>query len=148
MARKKQQSPEEFWADYEKRIGEKVLSFHLGKYISGWPAFDAPNGLWGLIMATGGGFRFHHFPHEGWLQAVTRVTTGAEAPSEKTIFIPLSRIVRSELRVQKGWLKKIFFSRPPVLVIRYLGENGTEQELLAETEYKAAAMIQHLKGNA
>jgi hypothetical protein len=151
MARKKEQSQTEFWADYEKRYGEKVLSFVLGRYLSGWPDYEYP--LWGLLIATDKGFRFHHFPHEGWIQALSRVTTGSEAPKEKTIFIPQERIRSVELRLEKSWWKKIVAFRPPTLAIRYCPgeppspEDESEGLLLAETDQTAKNLVSILAGS-
>jgi hypothetical protein len=83
MTKKQEQYQREFWTGYEKRYGEKVFSHVLGKYLSGWPDYEYP--LWGLLIATDGGFRFHHFPNEGWLQAQIRAASGAEPPKEKNI---------------------------------------------------------------
>jgi hypothetical protein len=143
----KVESPEKFWADYEKQIGEKVLSYQLGKYVSGWKEFDhIPNNtLWGLLIATSGGFRFHHFPHEGWIQALSRLSTGGDGPVERTFFIPAAGIVSAELRVQTSIFKKIFLPQSPILAIRYRDENGEEQEILAETEKKAEVLAEHIR---
>jgi hypothetical protein len=142
----KQTDPGEFWKNYESQLGEKVLSFALGQYISGWEEFAGP--LWGLLIATDGGFRFHHFPHEGWLQLLTRVTSGGDTPKEKTLFIPQGRITSVELLVEKSFLKKIIFPSAPRLAIRYLNMQGGEKEFLAETEKKAEEIVQHLRGLA
>jgi hypothetical protein len=115
--KKKERSSMEFWTNYEKRYGEKVLAYVLGKYLSGWPDYEYP--LWGLLIATDGGFRFHHFPHEGWLQAHIRMTSGAEPPKEKHIFIPREQILSAELRLEKNWWNKIFFYHPPMLALQY-----------------------------
>jgi hypothetical protein len=65
---KKRNDPEKFWREYEEKTGEKVLARTLGQYVSGWDEFgDLSAGpLWGLIIATSGGFRFHHFPQANW----------------------------------------------------------------------------------
>jgi hypothetical protein len=140
----KQTDPKEFWENYETQLGEKVLSFALGQYISGWEEFTGP--LWGLLIATDGGFRFHHFPHEGWLQILSRAASGGEAPKEKTLFIPRGRITGAELFVEKSILKKIIFPSAPRLAIRYLDAQGGEKEFLAETEKKAEEIVQRLRG--
>ncbi|MDR3171540.1 MAG: hypothetical protein LBU17_07930 [Treponema sp.] len=133
--------PVAFWQDYEARFGEKVHSYTLGRYIRGWAEYDAP--LWGLLIVTSGGFRFHHFPHESWIEAISRTTSGGAAPTEKLIFIPQERLISVELRFEKSWWKKLFFAQPPLLIIRYRADNG-EGELVAETETKAEALVRHL----
>ncbi|MDR1618860.1 MAG: hypothetical protein LBS06_07435 [Treponema sp.] len=131
--------PDEFWADYEKKTGDKVLAFCLGQYISGWDEFNRP--LWGLLIATEGGFRFHHFPHEGWLQALARIGTGGEVPKEKTLFLPGERIVSAELRIEKSWWRRLFAARPPLFVLQYLREDGGRTELVIEAEKKAQTLV-------
>jgi hypothetical protein len=149
---KKKESPEEFWRGYAARYGETVLSYILGKYLSGWDEFDAAGApeLWGLLIATSGGFRFHHFPHEGWLEAVVRATTGGEAPQEKTLFIPAGSMRAAEIRSEKSWWKRILFPRQPRLVLRYRNEDGREKELIAETgsngETLAGALCSLIRG--
>ncbi|MDR1950553.1 MAG: hypothetical protein LBQ38_14280 [Spirochaetaceae bacterium] len=159
MNRKPDTDPAKFWREYGERYGEKVLAYSLGRYLSGWDGYDEP--LWGLAIATDGGFRFHHFPHEGWLQALSRMTSGGEGPKEKTIFIPRDRLFSAELRIETSWLKKIFTPHPPILVIRYRTTAGTElaetelnggtelnqgaAELFVETDYKAGDLLRCLQ---
>jgi hypothetical protein len=143
FSRQKQTDPQEFWKNYEAQLGEKVLAFALGQYVSGWEEFAPP--LWGLLIATDGGFRFHHFPHEGWLQLLTRVSSGSEGPKEKTLFIPRDRILSTELYFEKSILKKIFFPSTPRLIIRYLDARGGERMFVAETEKKAEEIVQQLQ---
>jgi hypothetical protein len=143
MARKKNTDPQEFWKKYEAGLGEKVLSFSLGQYLSGWAEHDPP--LWGLLIATDRGFRFHHFPQEGWLQALSRFSSGGEAPTEKTIFIPREWILRAELRREKSLLKRIFFASRPRLVIRYRDGQGAEEDFVAEADSAAAVLVEKLR---
>ncbi|MDR1249281.1 MAG: hypothetical protein LBK63_08270 [Treponema sp.] len=143
MAGKKTTDPQEFWKKYEAALGEKVLSFSLGQYLSGWAEHDPP--LWGLLIATDRGFRFHHFPQEGWLQALSRFSSGGEAPSEKTVFIPRERILGAELRRETSLLKRIFFASRPCLVIRYRDDNGAEGEFIAEADSGAAGILENLR---
>jgi hypothetical protein len=135
--------PDDFWKQYEAGLGEKVLSYTLGQYLSGWPEYTSP--LWGLLIATSGGFRFHHFPHESWITAISRLTSGGEGPKEKTIFIPRDRIRRAELRVEKSLLKKIFIASSPRFVLRYVDNAGAESEFVAETDSKASFIVENLQ---
>jgi hypothetical protein len=143
MAGMKGRDPQEFWKEYEAALGEKALAFSLGQYLSGWAAYDPP--LWGLLIATDRGFRFHHFPHEGWLQTLARLSAGGKPPAEKTIFIPRERIVLAELRREKSLLKRIFLPSRPRFVIRYRDDGGAEEEFVAEADSTAAALIEHLR---
>jgi hypothetical protein len=143
FGKKNDPDPDRFWKEYEEKIQEKVLAKSLGRYISGWA--DYPEPLWGLLIATTGGFRFHHFPHEGWLIALTRVTTGGEPPKEKTIFILKEKISSVELRVEKRWWKKLLTPSLPLLELHYTGIDGSDAVLLMETEAKAGDVLSALR---
>ena len=136
LFRKDEKSPDAFWREYEEKTGEKVLSRGLGKYVSGWEEFDEKKwgGIWGLIITTSGGFRFHHFPQNSWIDAVTRFAE-KETVKEKTIFIPKEKIASSQFIKETWWWKKILSPSPPQLVISYTDEAGREGRLLFEAEY-------------
>jgi hypothetical protein len=144
--KKKDLNPDDFWREYEAKTGEKVLARSLGQYKSGWQEFDGNNwgGIWGLVIATSGGFRFHHFPHMSWLDALTRFSSGAEPPTEKTIFIPQDRLLSAKLYKETRWWKKIINPSSPRLLIRYRNEAGEEKELVLETEYKSDGLAEQL----
>ena len=133
---------DKFWKEYEESLGEKVLAKSLGQYLSGWPEYTQP--LWGLVIATSGGFRFHHFPHEGWFMAISRITTGGEAPKEKTFFIPKDAISSAELITEKHWWKKILTPSNPTLMIR-CNYNGEEIKVFIETDKSAALVADALR---
>ena len=124
-------SPEEFWREYEENIGEKILVQSLGQYISGWEEFDdqGHKDLWGIILSTSGGFRFHHFPRETWLDSFS---WNRKKPEEKIFFIPKENIISAELIKKKPWWKKIFWSSSPHLVINYRLGSEDERQLLVE----------------
>jgi hypothetical protein len=132
---------EKFWREYEEKIHEKVLARTLGRYISGWAEYTYP--LWGLAIATTGGFRFHHFPHEGWISAIARTAMGGEFPEEKTFFIPRENIISAQLLIETRWWKKIISSAAPALVIRYR-LNNTEEKLIVETDRRAVSLVENL----
>jgi hypothetical protein len=144
LRKKENTEPDKFWREYEERIQEKVLAKTLGRYLSGWEEYPDP--LWGLAIATTGGFRFHHFPHESWLIALSRITTGGEPPKEKTFFIPRERILSAELLVEKHWWKKLLTPSSPVLRIRCRLEGGAETELAVETDRQAGELVEALRG--
>lgn len=139
----KRKDPADFWREYAQRIGEPVSAYALGRYIRGWDALEPP--LWGLLIVSAGGFRFHHFPHENWLQAISRNAAGESAPTEKILFIPKDRLLGAELKIEKSWWKRLLVAQPPLLLIRCLTENRTETTLAAETEITAAAVAEHIK---
>ena len=138
MIKKNEKSADAFWQEFEAQTGEKVLERGLGKYVSGWEEFDGNKwgGIWGLVINTSGGFHFHHFPQEGWIDALTRFAA-KDAPKEKTIFIPNEKIISQEIIKEPKWWKRILSSSPPHLVVRYKDEAGREARLLFEAEYQA-----------
>ena len=136
------QDPADFWRDYEEKIGEKVLAYGLGRLVSGWE-FTLP--LWGLLIAAGGGFHFHHFPQKNWLLSILRAGTGGETTEEKTIFIPKEKIISAAFCTEKSVLKRLLFAAPPRLVIRYAAPGGGEAELIAEADDKAEAIAGALR---
>jgi hypothetical protein len=139
----KTEDPADFWREYGEKHGEKVLAYAMGQYLSGWAEYGAP--FWGLLIATDGGFRVHHFPQENWLQVLSRGSFGGgKAPEEKTIFIPKDRLLSGELRVEKVWWKKIFFPSWPRLIIRYRDAQGAGAELAASTEKDAGKIVRAL----
>ena len=147
MLQKKKENTdvEKFWNDYEASTGEKVLAKSLGQYLSGWLEYTYP--LWGLLIATSGGFRFHHFPHEGWLTAISRVTTGGEAPKEKTFFIPSNYINSIELISENRWWKKILSPACPTLII-HCCISGEERKVVIETDRNGSAIVTALSNRA
>ena len=136
MFGKKEKNPDTFWQEYEEQTGEKVLSRSLGRYISGWEEFDSKrlNNIWGLIIATSGGFRFHHFPQQSWLMIFTQFSS-REAPKEKTIFIPKEDLISAKIFKESAWWKKIFAQKPPLLTLVYRDATGNEKQLLLEVDY-------------
>ena len=142
----KRKDPEDFWTEYEKKTGEKVLARSLGQYVSGWEEFDNPPGspMWGLIIATSGGFRFHHFPQANWLTALSRLGSNNNPPKEKTIFIPTDKIISAVLYRETKWYRKIFLPVTPRLVIHYRDEAGEEKKLLLQAEYKSDGIAEAL----
>jgi hypothetical protein len=149
----KRKTPEDFWREYEEKVGEKVLARSLGQYVSGWDEFgdlSAPtyvgSPLWGLIIATSGGFRFHHFPQVNWLTSIMRFGSTDDPPKEKTIFIPREKIISAELQKETKWYKKIFSQAVPRLLIRYRNEAGTENQLVLNAEYKPDGLAEALLG--
>jgi hypothetical protein len=147
LFKKDEKSPETFWREYEEKTGEKVLSRGLGKYVSGWDEFDKKrrNGLWGLVINTSGGFRFHHFQQNNIFSALILFAANEkEPPTEKTIFLPREKIISQTYIKEEKWWKRLFFRSPPLLVIIYRDESSDEssdesgmkdKKLIFEAEY-------------
>lgn len=136
-----------FWRDYSAKLGEEVLRFSLGQYLSGMKDLTGP--LWGLVIVTDAGLRFHHFPHEGWLAALSRSGGGSkEAAQEKTFFIPKAEIIAAELLKEKSFLKRLISPSSPRLVVRYRPSAGAaeEQTLVAALDRDADELAAALAG--
>jgi len=137
-----------FWREYEERLGEKILKYSLGKYLTGWKEFEGP--LWGLAIVTEGGFRFHHFPHENWIVALSRLGGGGgETPKEKTLFVPRVKIRSYQVIREKSWWKRLLTPSSPRVMITYSdGENGTpeaEAVLVVEIDQDSVELENALK---
>ncbi|MCL2068002.1 MAG: hypothetical protein FWG99_11145 [Treponema sp.] len=135
--KKPEKDPDSFWREYEEKTGEKVLARSLGMYVSGWEEFDNKgwSNIWGLIIATGGGFRFHHFPQYSWLDFLSRAAN--QDKKEKTIFIPKEKIVSAVLIKETKWWRKILNFSPPKLVVSYMDETGNERRVFLDADYKS-----------
>lgn len=137
----------EFWRDYSTKLGEAVLRFSLGRYLSGMRGLEGP--LWGLAIATDAGLRFHHFPHENWMAALSRVGGGGgAAPTEKTLFVPKERIRSAELFRESSWFKRLLSPSSPRLIVRYRPDGAEEGEstLVCELDRDADELLAALKG--
>ncbi len=147
LFKKDEKSPDEFWREYEEKTGEKVLTRGLGKYVSGWDEFDKRkwNGLWGLVINTTGGFRFHHFPQNNIFDALIHLAANEREPlKEKTLFLPKEKIISQTFIKEEKWWKRLFSRSAPQLVISYIEETSDisveitgekEKKLVFEAEY-------------
>jgi len=131
ILRKTEKSADDFWREYEEKTGEKVLAHGIGRYVSGWEEFDRNKwtSIWGLVIATSGGFRFHHFPQQSWLDSLIG-GSGREEPKEKTIFITKEKIISARLLVETKWWKKLFSPSQPQLAIEYHDIENTRRLLV------------------
>ena len=145
MFKKKENDPASFWRDYEQKTGEIVLEKSLGRYISGWEEFDNKGWkhIWGLIIATSGGFRFHHFAQQSWITVLGQFS-GADGPKEKTIFIPKEKIISAKHTAESVWWKKIFSPSPPRIILSYGGESGNEKQLILESDTNGESLAEKL----
>ena len=142
-SQKTSKSADDFWREYEEKTGEKVLARCLGKYDSGWEEFGSLTDLWGLIIFTSGGFRFHHFPQNSWIDSLFRAS-GSDTPKEKTIFVPKEKITATHLVKESRWWKRIFAPYMPHLVILFRDGEGNERRLLLEADSKSGDFEQAL----
>ena len=133
----------EFWREYEKNIDEKIFAYSLGRYINGFEELKTP--LWGLLIVSESGFRFHYFPHETWLQAISRMSYGGEAQKEIVIIIPKEKILSSDLFIEKSFLKKLFLSCPPLFTIHYTNDSGVEYVVNIETVKDSIVLVEYIR---
>jgi hypothetical protein len=146
--KKEEKSPDTFWQEFTEKTGETVLERGLGKYVCGWEEFDKEkmNGIWGLIINTSGGFRFHHFPQYSLPIPgiapflVTLSADSKDKPKEITIFIPKEKIISQKIIKEEKWYKRLFCNSAPQLVINYKDETpegfgGKDKKLIFEAEY-------------
>ena len=143
ILKKTDKSVDDFWQEYEKQLGEKVIARSLGRYISGWEEFDNDGltNLWGLIIVTRAGFRFHHFPQHHWMDMFNR---NREAAKEKIFSIPKDKIVSAELIKETNWLKKIFQPPAPHFTVNYLDESENKKKLLLEADLVHGDLVEGL----
>ena len=135
LKKKQERNPDDFWREYEEKMNDKVLARGLGRYISGWEEFDSKEwkNLWGLLIITSKGFRFHHFPQQNWLKALV-IRGDSEGSNEKIIFIPKESIISAEIHEESRWWVKILTTSPPRLTILYRDEAGNEKQAHLEAE--------------
>ena len=79
---------ESHWRKVGENLGEPVVGYTLGKYISGG---SATGPLWGVLYMTETRFFFHHYPQENWfLSLMSSQKGGAGGGSEDIqIEVPL-----------------------------------------------------------
>ena len=137
------QNPDQFWQEYEKKIGEKIIGRSLGHYLSGWEEIDNAKltSIWGLIISTPRGIRFHHFPQQSWLKTLGR---NPEAAKERILFIPREKIISAQLMEETSWLKKLLKSSTPKLVVNYRDDADIERQLLLEADLIKGDLLEGL----
>ena len=141
--KKPQESTDTFWKEYEENIGEKVLARSLGKYITGWEEFDAKgwSNIWGLIIVTESGLRFHNFPQHHWMDMLNR----NREPSKERIFsIQRERLISAELVKEANWFLRLFKSPSPQLIVSYKDELGGEKKLFMEADLMHGDLLETL----
>ena len=131
--KKTEKSTDIFWQEYEEQLGEKILARSRGRYISGWEEFDSKRwtDIWGLIIVSGSGLRFHHFPQTHWADMLSR---NRERPKEKIFDIPREKIAKAEIKKETNWLKRIFKSPSPRFTVNYRDNSGEEKRLIMEAD--------------
>ena len=145
MFSKKDKNPGNFWREYEEKTGEEVLARGLGRYVSGWDEFDQQGWklIWGLLITTSGGLRFHHFAQQSWITVFAQIS-GSEAPKEKTFFIPKEKINGARHIKESKWWKKILTPSTPQIVVSYRDDEGNERQLFLEADSNGEGLAEKL----
>jgi hypothetical protein len=103
---KNDKSVEQFWQDFEKQTGEKVVAKTMGQ------SFASPSdrGDWGLLVLSPTSLRFRKTPGENWFATLFKAAK-PQVPEnlEDDLVIPFSEIT-SIISPQKKFLDFLFGS--------------------------------------
>lgn len=127
-----QSEVEAFWSDFEKEIGEKILSKTMCQHFSS----QKSQGEWGLLVITESAVRFRPTPGENWFQSLFRMSS-PKVPQEprEDIVVPMEAI--SALELPKKHFFDFLFSPPfTVITLRY-SVGGEERKILLGIDTKA-----------
>jgi hypothetical protein len=122
---------EEFWANFEKEIGEKIISRTMGQHFS----TRKSQGEWGLLVLSETALRFRPTPGENWFDSLFRMAA-PKVPKEPLadILVPLESI--SSIELPRKHFFDFLFSPPfTVFTLRYHIGN-TERDLLLGADSK------------
>lgn len=105
-----------FWSQVAEEIGEPVLAYGLGRYISGR---DEPGPLWGLIYHSATIFYYRHFPQQSWFSSLLsqrKIEGRGDARGREIIYeIPLAQIKTVNASREGSWVQRILSPSPPVI---------------------------------
>ncbi len=110
-----QSDVEAFWSDFEKEIGEKILSRTMCQHFNS----KKSQGEWGLLVLTASTVRFRPTPGENWFQSLFKMSAPkvTKEPLED-IVLPLGAI--SSLEFPKKHFLDFLFSPPfTIITLRY-----------------------------
>lgn len=153
-------SPQQFWAEVERRREERVILFSLGRYLQGVGGF--PPQCWGVIYLSESAICFRTFPQSNWLSALLGGNRGAPAGSvperrstaggdsgsgigtadaEQEFCIALSTIDTVKLEGRGTILQRIFSPRFPTLRIERDDGTGSRTSVRIEIERDAVGFV-------
>lgn len=105
-----------YWAKVSEEIGEPVLMYGLGKYLSGR---EDPGPLWGILYHSASTFYFRHFAQQSWFSSIlTTANTdnpGSARNREILYTIPLSHIRTVESEQEGSWVQRLLSPSSPVV---------------------------------
>lgn len=117
-------SVEEFWRNYEREIGEKVLSRTMAQRF----ASAKDRGDWGLLVLSASALRFRKTPSDNWFSSLFR-SSSAKVPESQIedSAIPFSSILEVSNPPKK--LLDILFGSPFSQFTLRFSEGGKETSL-------------------
>ncbi len=119
-------NPEQYWANLEREIGEKILFYTLGQSLT--PMGEKqPVPIWGLFYITQTRLFFRHFPKSGKL-SVFGFGGSPTVDDPETFSVPRDTFVRVEILAKKKWWLRLFSSSMPAVVVEYRTEGGGTAE--------------------
>jgi len=115
-----------FWAEFEKEIGEKILSKTMCQHFNS----QKSQGEWGLLVLTASSIRFRSTPGGNWFQSLFRMTP-PKVHEEPIADIILSKDSIDTIELPKKRLLDFLFSPPfTTLTVSYTVENETHTMVL------------------
>jgi len=127
-----QSDVEAFWSDFEKEIGEKILSRTMCQHFNS----KKSQGEWGLLVLTESSVRFRPTPGENWFQSLFKMSAPkvSKEPLEDTI---LSLGAIANLELPKKHFFDFLFSPPFTVITLHYSAGGEARELLLGIDTKA-----------
>lgn len=117
---------EHFWKRLEAELGEPILEYALGRYISGR---EEPGPLWGLLYVTSHTLYFQHFAQTNWFSSIIRSGVSDEesesrSPKERDLRfeIPLQQMAELVTPEPEGFFARLFRTTEPVYRLRSVYE--------------------------
>jgi len=105
---------DEFWAEKEREIQEKIINKCMVQYLSGYRNFSGP--LWGVFFFTKQAIYLQTFPKRSWLSAFQSSETENSKKPLLNFRIPWSEITNITFPEEKSKIIRLF-SRPGNLII-------------------------------
>jgi len=117
---------EAFWAEFEKEVGEKILSKTMCQHFSSMKS----QGEWGLLVLTSSSIRFRPTPGENWFQSLFRIAP-PKVREEPIADIILSKDSIDNIELPKKRFLDFLFSPPFTLItVFYTVDNETRTIVL------------------
>ncbi len=134
---------ERFWHETEARLGERILLYSLGQYLSGYS--DVRNGCWGLFFISESALHFQTFPSQNWFSAIfrglARSRANREAETEMAFALPQASISDVRLQNEQSWWRRLVSPQPPIVDVRYIDEDGKEADLRFSMDMKVKDFV-------